>query len=267
MALRLSIMFHFNMSCGVRFWSCVVCGTAFAWLALSLPPTAGAAPKPEDKSAGEDLFVGGVIPVLELQIPPEGMKVLREYHQVWRQPRPERVDAQVIVREGGHIYTNVAVHLKGSFTYQDIDQKPSLTLNFAKFAPGQRFHGLEKISLNNSVQDPSYLSEALAREVFMDAGVPSPRAGHSFVRINGSDKGLYVLLEGWNKQFLRRHFESTKGNLYDGGSGGDVTRELKVECGEKPEDRSDLTNLIAAARVKYPSNRLERLQRVLDVEK
>src|SRR5262249_28758019 len=154
----------------------------------------------------------------------------------------ERIDVPVTIREGERTYTNVAVHLKGSYTYQDIQQRPSLTLNFDKFGPGQRFHGLQKIHLNNSVQDPSYLSEALAPELFMDLGVPAPRAGHAFVRINGRDVGLYVLVEGWNKQFIRRHFPSAKGNLYDGGSGGDVTKALEVDCGEHPEDRSDLTN-------------------------
>src|SRR5205085_1704515 len=222
---------------------------------------------PEERTAGDDLFNGEVVPRLELQILPDGMKVLRQYHQVWRQPRPERIDVAVTIREGERVYTNVAVHLKGSFTYQDIDQKPSLTLNFEKFAPGQRFHGLEKISLNNSVQDPSYLSEALARELFMDLGVPSPRAGHAFLRINGREAGFYVLIEGWNRQFLHRHFKSTKGNLYDGGSGGDITRPLKVDCGDKPEERSDLTNLVAAAREADPGKRLQRLQGVLDVER
>src|SRR5947209_7801123 len=185
----------------------------FAWLvALACwgwlgPAAQGAAPNAQDQKAGDDLFAGGVIPKLDFQISPESMKVLRDYHQVWRQPRPERQDVPVTIREGARIYTNVALHLKGSYTYQDIDQKPSLTLHFNKFAPGQRFHGLEKISLNNSVQDPSYLSEALAREVFMDLGVPSPRAGHAFVRINGRETGFYVLLEGWDKPFLHRHFK------------------------------------------------------------
>jgi hypothetical protein len=217
--------------------------------------------------AGSDLFRHAVVPHLEIQIPPDGMKVLRDYHQVWRQPRPERIDVQVTIREGVRTYTNVALHLKGSFSYRDIDDKPSLTLSFSKFAPGQDFHGLQKIHLNNSVQDPSYLCETLARELFNDLGVPATRAGHAFVRINGRDAGLYVLLEGWNKQFLRRHFESTDGNLYDGGSGGDVTKALKVDSGDKPDDRSDLTNLVKAAREKYPGSRLARLQRVLDVER
>jgi hypothetical protein len=242
------------------------------WVALKvgLAVGVGAAPGVEhqgDAAAGDDLFRDGVVPRLEVEISPEALEILRAYHQVWRQPRPERIDARVTVREGSRTYTNVAVHLKGSFTYQDIDRRPSLTVNFDKFAPGQRFHGLQKIHLNNSVQDPSYLSEALAREVFLDAGVPCPRAGHAFLRINGREVGLYVILEASNKQFIRRHFASTEGNLYDGGSGGDVTSALEVDSGDHPEDRSDLKSLVAAARETYPSNRLDRLRRVLDVER
>src|SRR2546423_6905697 len=109
----------------------------------------------------DDLFA--ITPRMQIDIPPEGMKVLRDYKQVWRQPRPERIDVQATIREGAKVYTNVAVHLKGSFSFQPIDSKPSLTLNFTKFAPGQSFHGLTKLHLNNSIQDSSYLCEQLAR--------------------------------------------------------------------------------------------------------
>lgn len=223
--------------------------------------------RPNSKAAGEDLFVTGIVPRLSIEIPPDSLKTLQSYHQVWRQARPERVDVPITVREGNLVYTNVAVHLKGSFSYRDVDSKPSLTLNFDKLAPGQRFHGLQKIHLNNAVQDPSYLLEQFGRELFNKAGVPTTRAGHAVVTINGREAGLYVLLEGWNKQFIKRHFQSAKGNLYDGGSGGDITKRLKVDCGDHPEDRSDLTNLVRAAREKYVTNRLEKMTRALDVER
>ena len=171
------------------------------------------------------------------------------------------------VREGGQVYTNVAIHLKGSFTFQPIDAKPSLTLNFDKFAPGQRFHGLTKIHLNNSVQDPTSLCEQLARELFVDVGVPSPRATPARVRLNGRDLGICVLIEGANKQFVKRNFDSAKGNLYDGGSGGDVTKALKAISGDNPDDRFDLTNLVQAAREPDSATRLGRLEKVLDVER
>lgn len=79
------------------------------------------------------------------------MTALRSYNQVWRQARPEQIDVRITVREGRKVYTNVALHLKGSYSFQPIDAKPSVTLNFDKFAVGQRFHGLTKIHLNNSV--------------------------------------------------------------------------------------------------------------------
>src|ERR1051325_10988626 len=131
---------------------------------------------------------------LQIEIPPEGVAVLQRYQQVWRQARPERVDAHATVREGTAVYSNVATHLKGSFSFQPFDAKPSLTLNLDKFAPGQRFHGLSKIHLNNSIQDYSYLCEQLARELFEDLGVPSPRAGHALVEINGRNLGMFVLI-------------------------------------------------------------------------
>src|SRR5204862_8315098 len=85
--------------------------------------------RPNSKGAGEDLFVTGIVPRLSIEIPPDSLKILQAYHQVWRQARPERVDVPITIREGNLVYTNVAAHLKGSFSYRDVDSKPSLTLN------------------------------------------------------------------------------------------------------------------------------------------
>ena len=222
-------------------------------------------PAKEDASSGDDVFTGPV-PRLQIDIPADGMKILREYQQVWRETRPERIDVQATVREGGKVYTNVAVHLKGSYSFQPIDGRPSLTLNFEKFAPGQRFHGLTKIHLNNSVQDPSYLCESFARELFQSVAVPSPRATPALLKLNGRDQGVCVLIEGANKLWVKKHFDSAKGNLYDGGSGGDVTKALETDSGETPEDRSDLKNLVSAANTKDPMKRFARMTNVLDVD-
>jgi hypothetical protein len=216
---------------------------------------------------GDELFTNGPVRHLQIEIPEDGMKVLRTYHQVWGQPRPERTDVKATVRQGGAVFTNVAIHLKGSYTFESVDEKPSLTLNFDKFAPGQRFHGLDKIHLNNSVQDPSYLCEKLARETFVAAGVPAARIGHARVSLNGRALGFYVLVEGYNKRFIKRHFKSVKGNLYDGGSGGDITKPLEADSGEERENRSDLAALVAASREKNASNRLARLEQLLDVDR
>jgi hypothetical protein len=212
------------------------------------------------------LFVDRRVPRLNIEIPPEGMRVLREYHQVWRQERPERIDVKATVREGAQVYKDVAIHLKGSFTFQPINAQPSLTLNFDKFAKGQRFHGLSKLHLNNTVQDPTYLSEAFARDFFNAIGVPTPRAGHAIVTLNNRRLGLYVLVEGANKTFLQRHFKSTAGNLYDAGSGGEISSEMEIDSGDNREDRSELDNLLEAAEEPDPVKRFARFEELLDLE-
>lgn len=238
-------------------------------VAYSVTCSSHAAPATDrsPSSNGDELFTNGLVPHLQLEISRDGMKVLEEYRQVWGQPRPERIDVKATVREGKTVYTNVAVHLKGSFTFQGIDEKPSLTLNFDKFAPGQRFHGLDKIHLNNSVQDPSYLCEKLAREMFVAAAVPAARIGHARVSLNDRALGFYVLVEGYNKRFLKRHFKSTKGNLYDGGSGGDITKALEVDSGEQPDNRADLAALLAASREPNAAQRYARFEQILDLDR
>lgn len=207
---------------------------------------------------------------LHLEIAPSDVETLRGYY--WSPPRGrppvERPEVLATVREGGILYSNVAVHLKGAAgSYRSFDDKPALTLSFSKHASGQRFHGYSKISLNNSVQDPSYLSEAISRELFEAAGVPAPRADHVTVVLNGRDLGLYVLTEGWGKPFLRRHFRNVDGNLYDGGFVQDITARLEVNSGDDPGNRADLDALIAAAAEPDPVQRLARLERVLEVDR
>jgi spore coat protein H len=180
----------------------------------------------------------------------------------------ERPEVKVTVREGGVTYTNVALHLKGSAgSFRPFDDKPALTLNFGKHAKGQSFHGYPKLSLNNSVQDDTFLCEAISRELFEASGVPAPRADHATVVLNGRDLGLYVMTEGWGKPFLRRHFSDVRGNLYDGGFLRDIGDPLEVTSGDDQDDRAMLDRLESAAQVADRAKRWERLNEVLDMDR
>src|SRR5207302_7392877 len=82
----------------------------------------------------------------------------------------------------GKVYREVGIHLKGSAgSFRGVDDKPGLTLNFSRFLSGQKFHGLHKIHLNNSVEDTSYVNEQIGSELFRAAGVPAPRVMHALV--------------------------------------------------------------------------------------
>jgi spore coat protein CotH len=211
-----------------------------------------------------DLFAGAKVLRIQIEISSRGVNELRSTSWGNGMTRPK---VKGTVREGGRVYTNVLIHLKGSAgSFRPVDDNPGFTLNFSKFAPGQTFHGMKKISLNNSVQDPSYMTEKICRELFAASGVPAPRAGHAKVLFNGRDLGLRVMMEGYSKQFLKRNFKNIKGNLYDGGFVQDITEPLAVNSGENPRDRSGLDRLIAAAQEPNLAKRWSRLGQTLDVE-
>jgi hypothetical protein len=107
----------------------------------------------------------------------------------------------------------------------------------------------------------------VGRQLFEAAGIPTPRASHARVELNGRDLGLFVLVEGYDKQFLRRHFASTDGNLYDSEFRHDLTDPLKKSLGKGPDDHSDLRALAAAAEEPNHSERLAKLSKLLDLER
>ncbi|HYV28297.1 MAG TPA: CotH kinase family protein [Candidatus Eisenbacteria bacterium] len=262
-------MLKFPASALIRIALCLLLvGTTTTGVLAKDKPNKGK-PKKAEKAAAEitKLFSGSEVLRLRIDIPEKEMETLKKYQWTFG-PQPEREQVQATVREGNLVYTNVALHLKGAAgSFRAIDDKPALTLNFDKFADGQRFHGLQKLSLNNSVQDPTYVSEQFSREAFLKAGVPVPRATHARVELNGRDLGLYVLVEGWDKEFLKHHFKNPKGNLYDGGFLKDVSEELTTNAGENPKDQSDRKALVEAANESDLTNRLARLEKVLDVDR
>ena len=242
---------------------------ALAGLLLALGSFAAEAPKKQGKKADEaDKFLASSQVVkIQIEIAPDDIKKLEKYS--WRfGSQGEREQVKVTVREGGKAYTNVALQLKGAAgSFRPIHDNPALTLNFDKFVDDQTFHGLDKLSLNNSVQDQTFVSEQFARELFLKAGVPTPRATHATVELNGRDLGLYVLVEGWNRRFLKNHFEKPTGNLYDGGFLKDVDSELDTNSGENPKDQADRLALAAAAKTNNLSIRRELIEKSLDVDR
>jgi hypothetical protein len=221
--------------------------------------TAPPAPKPKkDDSAA--FFRDGVIPRLKIQISEPELQQLR------RQNR-EYVRCTV-VEDDKTTYEHVGIHLKGAAgSFRGIDDRPALTLNFDKFKDKQEFHDLDKIHLNNSVQDPGYLNELISSELFLAAGVPAARVTHARVWLNGRDLGFYVLKEGFNKGFVKRHFPEANGNLYEGGFVQDLDGQPKLQSGSGPTDRSDVKAVVAACREGDPAKRWERLAQVVDIDR
>ena len=213
----------------------------------------------------EPLFDG---PVLhwEVQVRRADLEKLRKSGGPWN--RENDSDASATVRAGGQVWTNVAIHLKGAAgSFRAVDDLPALTLNFGKFQDGQTCGGHRKLHLNNSVQDASRLDEILASEMFLKSDLPTPRATRALVSLNGRYLGIYVLKGGWDKAFLKQHFESSKGNFYDSGFLKDLDTNLERNSGEGAPNWSDLIALRESLAVPDHAERLQRVSRHLDIDR
>ena len=180
----------------------------------------------------------------------------------------QRPEVSCHLRAGTNFWTDVALHIKGAAgSSRPFDDTPAFTLNFGKLHEGQTCWGHRKLHLNNSVQDAGRMDELLASEMYLQSGVPTPRATHAIVSVNGRRLGVYVLKGGWDKAFLKSHFSSSKGNLYDGGFVQDIDSNLQRDSGEGEPDWSDLITLRKANNLDSSSDRLTALGQCLDIDR
>ena len=234
---------------------------AIAAFSLLLPALVPAA----YRSNADDIFHSTNLLRIAIDIPEEGVQTLRR--STTARSSAGKPNVRAGVSEGNRVYPNVSVQLKGFTTFRSIDRLPSLTLDFNKLAPKQKFHGLTKISLNNSLQDSTRLHEKFSRELFAAAGVPVPRADYALVTLNGRDLGLYVLTEGFDKEFLKRHFDRADGTLYEGGILKDIDQPLQIGSGRSATNAAAVQRLIAASCEPDAGKRLRALEAALDLEK
>ena len=94
--------------------------------------------------------------------------------------------------------------------------KPGLKLKFDKWVDEQYLHGVERMTLNNSVSDPSLVRQCIGYRLFEDAGIAAPRCNFAHVTVNEWDLGVYVNVEPVKKDFLRHNYPDEDGDLYEG---------------------------------------------------
>ena len=116
----------------------------------------------------------------------------------------------------GELIEDVGVRLKGRWgSYRGMGGKAAFKIDLNRYVSGQRFHGLEKLTLNNMIVDCTMSREVLAFSVYEAMGLPTPRAGYSWVTVNGVPYGLYLLVESIDDRFVDRVYTDTTGNLYE----------------------------------------------------
>ena len=121
----------------------------------------------------------------------------------------------------GKTIEQVGLRYKGNSTYVRASRnlKRSLKVDIDRLDDAARFHGLKSLTLSNGVMDPSQSREALAYSIYRAAGVPAPRTTFAEVTLTVPGKydkelvGLYTLIEGVDKNFLKLNFKHNAGLL------------------------------------------------------
>jgi hypothetical protein len=193
----------------------------------------------DDGGSGDTVFDDTVVQEFALEIPEDSWDALsggwghtgsNEYYEATFTGRGEKLE--------------VGIRLKGSSTFQGIDQKPNFKIKFDEFVKDQELEDADCFDLQNEMYDPSYMKEFLAYKAFREAGLPASRTGWAHLTVNGEDYGLYGIVEKEDGRYLKQWFDDTTGSVYES-VGCDLTGthcwELdKDGDGDDPGDLADL---------------------------
>jgi hypothetical protein len=171
------------------------------------------------------LFDPDTVHTVYLDIPPESWTMI-DAQAVGPWPYvPDRNYYSGTLTFDGVVYQGVGIRVKGGCgSSRPLTGKAAFKISLGWDDPNEagcpadrRLYGQKHLTLNNGVQDPSFERERLGYTLFRAFGVPSPRAVHVQLFVNGVDWGLYLHLESFDRRFLDRWFPSKQGMMYEGG--------------------------------------------------
>ena len=118
----------------------------------------------------------------------------------------------------GENYSNIGIRAKGNTSLSNVSQmnsdRYSFKLEFDQYDNTKSYYGLDKISLNNIIQDNTYMKDYLVYRMMGEFGVAAPLCSYVYITVNGEDFGLYLAVESIEESFLQRNYGNDYGELY-----------------------------------------------------
>lgn len=122
------------------------------------------------------------------------------------------------VQIDGEIIKNVGIRAKGNTSLSTVasmdSDRYSFKIEFDQYDSGKSYHGLDKLCLNNTIQDNTYMKDYLTYQMMGAFGVDAPLCSYAYITVNGEDWGLYLAVEAIEEAFLQRNYGSDYGKLY-----------------------------------------------------
>lgn len=203
-------------------------------LVLLLPGGEDTAPGDGIAMDYEELFDTGRVHTLDIQVEEGAWEDF-----IATATNKEYISCTVVI--DGDVCENVGLRAKGNSSMQRVTQagngRYSLKIEFDHFVDGQLYKGLDKLALNNLVQDDSAMRDYLAYRMMGEFGVAAPLCSYIYITVNGQDWGLFLAVEAIEDSFLQRNYGLYHGELYKPDSfgndnGDDDDRDEDTTSGE-----------------------------------
>ncbi|WP_312279943.1 CotH kinase family protein [Oscillibacter sp.] len=125
--------------------------------------------------------------------------------------------AASIVLDGNSV-KNIGLRTKGNSSLSSIvssdSDRYSFKIEFDHYQTGQTYYGLDKLALNNIVQDNTYLKDYVSYQMMNAFDADSPLCSFIYITVNGEDWGLYLAVEGIEDAYASRNYGSDSGRIY-----------------------------------------------------
>lgn len=260
-------------------------GRGMKVLVAALLTTLALAPAARAELTAESMYQPGTVVSIKLTLPEKSIETI----EAEGASEKTYVDGTFSLAEtGGTPGTTgpfstpiaVKVRLKGSLgSYQPLSRKSAFKIKFGKKLP---FLGLQKMTLNNMVQDQSMVHETMAYELFRANRVAGSHTGFAYlhVNLNGNEEnfGMHLNIETLDQIALEKRFgpfQVPPQHLYSGEYKADVTPSTEgyFEVSEGEEDEtpgegkeSDLEALVAAVGASSPADFSDRVASYADLQ-
>ena len=118
----------------------------------------------------------------------------------------------------GEAYKNVGIRGKGNTSLSTVasmdSDRYSFKVEFDHYDNSITYHGLDKLSLNNLIQDATMMKDYLTYTMMNEFDAAAPLCSFVYITVNGVDWGLYLAVEGVEDSFLERNYGTNYGELY-----------------------------------------------------
>ena len=192
-----------------------VCLMMLLTLLAAFGPVGAKASEAETKEYESTLFDSSYVHKIEI--------LMDDWDTFIENCEDEKYRACTVVIDGIR-YENIAIRAKGNTSLSSVramnSQRYSFKLEFDHYEDNVTCDGLDKLCLNNLIQDNTMMKDYLVYQLMDDFGVASPLCSYAYITVNGEDWGLYLAVEGVEDSFLSRNYGSDEGELYKPDSTG-----------------------------------------------